>query len=164
MCVPYWVACSFKQGFWRNNTFELRNIQARSDASNCMATHAGQGTSGSIIASSASISKPAQAHMHVQASNDEKPWTDLYRCEGDGRLKLPGQFASWTLPGHAAGEAFSSFRIFVQHPESGPHPSVHLSHLELYGYLFSSQHGWSTASKSAEPVFDKKCRADSPRA
>lgn len=102
------------------------------------------------------------ACMHVQASNDESSWTDLHRTEGDGRLKLPGQFASWTLPGHAASEAFCSFRIFVQHPESGPRPSVHLSHLELYGYLFSSQHWCSTVSKSAEVVFDKTPRADSP--
>ncbi|KAK9833216.1 hypothetical protein WJX74_010670 [Apatococcus lobatus] len=85
----------------------------------------------------------------LQASNDQLSWTDLLKSQDNVRLKLPGQFASWAVPAHAASEAFRSFRILVQNPASGSQPTVHLSHLELYGYLFINQHGWPIASHTA---------------
>ncbi len=75
----------------------------------------------------------------MQASNDESSWTDIQKMEDDGRLKLPGQFASWAISEHAAADPFSSFRILVHSPAGGLQPAVHLSHLELYGYLFCEQ-------------------------
>ena len=62
---------------------------------------------------------------------------DLRRHIGDCTLKMPGQYASWPLVGHAAAVPYRLFRVLLigPNPEAENPYHVCLSYLELYGYL-----------------------------
>lgn len=73
----------------------------------------------------------------AQGSNDGQAWSDLRRHIGDCTLKMPGQYASWPLIGHAAAVPYRLFRVLLigPNPEAENPYHVCLSYLELYGYL-----------------------------
>lgn len=71
----------------------------------------------------------------VQGSNDALRWTDLVRHVSDASIRLPGQYASWPVSGHAAAVPYRYFRILLLPAASGP-CTIALSFIELYGYFY----------------------------
>ena len=77
----------------------------------------------------------------LQGSDDGVSWTDLRRHEEDRMFKLPGQYASWSVAGAAAGRAYRHFRIYLLAPNNeaaANPPRVCLSNIELYGNFYRS--------------------------
>ncbi len=65
------------------------------------------------------------------------PWVDLRCHERDSTLALPGQFASWPVPGRpGTAAACRLFRILLTGPNAAGTGDLSVSCLELYGYLF----------------------------
>ena len=73
----------------------------------------------------------------LQGSDNGQSWTDLRRHIGDATLRMPGQYASWPLVGHAAAVPYRFFRVLLigPNPEAENPYHVCLSNIELYGYL-----------------------------
>lgn len=75
----------------------------------------------------------------LQGSHDDgQTWVDLKRHLSDVTLRMPGQWASWPVTGHAAAVAYRMFRILLVGPNTGaPNPHhISLSSIELYGSFF----------------------------
>lgn len=65
-------------------------------------------------------------------------WEDLRRHEDDLTLRLPGQYGSWAVTGHAATVPHRCFRICVTQMQKGNENPWHasLAQIELYGNLY----------------------------
>uniref|UniRef100_A0A1D2AD73 BACK domain-containing protein n=2 Tax=Auxenochlorella protothecoides TaxID=3075 RepID=A0A1D2AD73_AUXPR len=76
----------------------------------------------------------------LQASRDgpQCGWEDLRRHENDLTLRLPGQYGSWAVTGHAATVPYRCFRICVMQMQKGNENPWHasLAQIELYGNLY----------------------------
>ncbi len=76
-----------------------------------------------------------------QGSTDGTTWVDLRRHIDDRRLRMPGQYASWPVVGHASSVPYRLFRVLLigPNPEAQNPRHVCLSYLELYGYFYREE-------------------------
>jgi len=75
----------------------------------------------------------------LQGSRDDgQTWVELKRHLSDVTLRMPGQWASWPVAGHAAAVPYRMFRILLVGPNTeAPNPyHISLSSIELYGSFF----------------------------
>ena len=79
----------------------------------------------------------------VQGSNDGKAWVTLRSHVNENTVKLPGQYASWPVTGHAALFPYQLFRLLLTGPNSGAHNNICLSYIEFYGYFLAREHAVS---------------------
>ena len=75
----------------------------------------------------------------VQGSNDGKAWVTLRSHVNENTVKLPGQYASWPVTGHAALFPYQMFRLLLTGPNSGAHNNICLSYIEFYGYFLARE-------------------------
>ncbi|KAL3139743.1 hypothetical protein ABBQ38_004048 [Trebouxia sp. C0009 RCD-2024] len=71
----------------------------------------------------------------MQGSNDGKEWKTLRSHLNEVTVKMPGQYASWPVTGHAALFPYQMFRLVLTGPNSSKHNNLCLSYVEFYGYL-----------------------------
>ena len=83
------------------------------------------------------------ATYFVQGSNDGKAWVTLRSHVNENTVKLPGQYASWPVTGHAALFPYQMFRLLLTGPNSGAHNNICLSYIEFYGYFLAPEHAVS---------------------
>ncbi|KAA6424504.1 MAG: hypothetical protein FRX49_05716, partial [Trebouxia sp. A1-2] len=79
----------------------------------------------------------------MQGSNDGKAWVTLRSHVNENTVKLPGQYASWPVTGHAALFPYQMFRLLLTGPNSGAHNNICLSYIEFYGYFLAREHAVS---------------------
>ncbi|DBB07891.1 TPA: hypothetical protein ACH3X3_009285 [Trebouxia sp. C0006] len=75
----------------------------------------------------------------MQGSNDGKAWVTLRSHVNENTVKLPGQYASWPVTGHAALFPYHLFRLLLTGPNSGAHNNICLSYIEFYGYFLARE-------------------------
>lgn len=71
----------------------------------------------------------------LQGSNDGEDWKMLRSHVNELTMKMPGQYASWPVTGHAALFPYQMFRLVLTGPTSSKHSNLCLSYVEFYGYL-----------------------------
>lgn len=74
----------------------------------------------------------------LQGSMDGQLWVDLRRHLSDTTFRMPGQWASWPIVGHAAAIPYRMFRVLLVGPNTdAPNPHhICLSNIELYGSFY----------------------------
>lgn len=93
----------------------------------------------------------------MQGSPDGADWSNLRHHVSDTAIKLPGQYASWSVTGPAATIPYRFFRVLLTGPTTSltsPH-NFCMSYIELYGYLLripEEQDGRSGSLANAERV------------
>lgn len=73
----------------------------------------------------------------LQGSEDGEAWVDLRVHAGDKSLSMPQQHASWAVQGPEAAKPLRWFRVVLQAPCVDGSWQLHLSNIELYGYLLT---------------------------
>lgn len=80
-------------------------------------------------------------NVHVivmQGSTNGEHWKTLRSHVNELTVKMPGQYASWPVTGHAALFPYQMFRLVLTGPNSSKHNNLCLSYVEFYGYLLCS--------------------------
>lgn len=73
----------------------------------------------------------------LQGSEDGQVWVDLRVHTGDKALSMPQQYASWSVQGPGTAKAMRWFRVVLRAPCADGSWQLHLSNIELYGYLLA---------------------------
>ena len=71
----------------------------------------------------------------LQGSNNGEDWKTLRSHVNELTVKMPGQYASWPVTGHAALFPYQMFRLALTGPNSSKYNNLCLSYVEFYGYL-----------------------------
>ena len=97
----------------------------------------------------------------VQGSHDGSEWVDLRRHIDAKTIRLPGQYASWPVAGHAATIPWQMFRVIMLEANASPNTAsrnnLALSFIEFYGYLSIAKSSEASVSEESDTSSSISC-------